>query len=1134
MAYRVLETIASDPLDLNQHGGSSVPAHSNIFVGTATHSRMDGHERVYDQVLHQAYDLGASATAYEFHRLFTTYRADGVATSVTRAETTTGSVTDRSPVSGHTLTRTFDYDSIGRRLSSTDPDADARSGSATVRHWRYLFSRTGDLVAVRDPRGCGQNFYYDWAGRLLAEDYVACGEAQASGQNGEPLPAHAMGLEPLASPTTQNVDVSYLFDAEPAWDGMDAAPAGTHLRGRLTGTSDRGQRSAVDYDARGRLVWSARQMALIPSAASVDATLSGNAPAVDDDDAPTGGSRLYDEVHVYATSVVYDRLDRVVSRTYPEDPEASGVGPVVGSITYDRRGLPHATHLVVGTSVDEPILREALYDQQRRNYENHFGRSALALVRSETYDVRHRPLTTTWTRAATPGATLGELGAVTTISDLHYAWNAASNLLELDDQSDAEQWPATQKPRRQTVEHDALYRVVGIEHDYRQDDDTYDANGQPYQDWRAEQAYQNSADPMTRQPAPRLGDAPDERVVSFTYRYDWLANQVEHTDDSGAFYERMLGAEGQVVNGFGATEASADARPTSLYLSSNLPTAGAMSPDVNVDRGGWLRVHYGASGNVVAMTVRARCHDLSGATACYDDATETDVDDRATHLLAVCVCEDEQHYQYRWDELNRLHEARRYDRNGGSGTWSLEVRQRYRYDGANVRTVKETIDDSMVPERIALYVMAGDYERRGLVKDSMNDTYEPSSGVTEAQYLVSGARVVWKNSSSSPISTGTFDSELRVTMALPNLIQSTSAVVDLASGELTESVTFHPNGVRETLVSNRQVEAFALEPVGFTGKEDDAEVGLVYFGERYLMPHLGRWASTDPLQTHGGGGGEFGNSYHYVSGNVLQTRDPLGLCGEPGQAPCQEARARTAGSSSVREAMIAQRNAESPGYTISVRIDLPGQPQSSAQHRDAPRIVVRGDTSTGLEDEQGHAMIVFSAPGQEDIVVGWYPREAARSIGEFRSGVEGVLRDDSGHGYDFEAKFRVSPEEFQRAANFVLAHEGNWGSGEMCTDFAVEVLASADITIPNETATMEALGERADEVFPGILARSVRKAARAQTAGDGAHARGATSQYTNVPETAESPIFTQEQRDRLGTAAAAATQSGQQTPAPQD
>ena len=44
-----------------------------------------------------------------------------------------------------------------------------------------------------------------------------------------------------------------------------------------------------------------------------------------------------------------------------------------------------------------------------------------------------------------------------------------------------------------------------------------------------------------------------------------------------------------------------------------------------------------------------------------------------------------------------------------------------------------------------------------------------------------------------------------------------------------------------------------------------------------MLQHLGRWASPDPLQVHAGGGGEFGNSYHYVGGNLLQARDPMGL-----------------------------------------------------------------------------------------------------------------------------------------------------------------------------------------------------------------------------------------------------------------
>src|SRR5689334_16626150 len=37
------------------------------------------------------------------------------------------------------------------------------------------------------------------------------------------------------------------------------------------------------------------------------------------------------------------------------------------------------------------------------------------------------------------------------------------------------------------------------------------------------------------------------------------------------------------------------------------------------------------------------------------------------------------------------------------------------------------------------------------------------------------------------------------------------------------------------------------------------------------------WASPDPLAIHALGGGEALNEYHYVSGNLLQARDPLGL-----------------------------------------------------------------------------------------------------------------------------------------------------------------------------------------------------------------------------------------------------------------
>jgi len=74
--------------------------------------------------------------------------------------------------------------------------------------------------------------------------------------------------------------------------------------------------------------------------------------------------------------------------------------------------------------------------------------------------------------------------------------------------------------------------------------------------------------------------------------------------------------------------------------------------------------------------------------------------------------------------------------------------------------------------------------------------------------------------------------------------------------------------------------------MGFTGKEADEEVGLVYFGQRYLIPRIARWSTPDPLQIHALGGGEPFNSYHYVSGNLLQATDPIGL-GDP--TPGQQA-----------------------------------------------------------------------------------------------------------------------------------------------------------------------------------------------------------------------------------------------------
>jgi RHS repeat-associated protein len=67
-------------------------------------------------------------------------------------------------------------------------------------------------------------------------------------------------------------------------------------------------------------------------------------------------------------------------------------------------------------------------------------------------------------------------------------------------------------------------------------------------------------------------------------------------------------------------------------------------------------------------------------------------------------------------------------------------------------------------------------------------------------------------------------------------------------------------------------DEFSLQPFGFSTKRSDFASGLVYFGYRFYVPHLGRWLNRDPLQEEGGI-----NLYAYVKGDPLGYVDPDGL-----------------------------------------------------------------------------------------------------------------------------------------------------------------------------------------------------------------------------------------------------------------
>jgi RHS repeat-associated protein len=75
-----------------------------------------------------------------------------------------------------------------------------------------------------------------------------------------------------------------------------------------------------------------------------------------------------------------------------------------------------------------------------------------------------------------------------------------------------------------------------------------------------------------------------------------------------------------------------------------------------------------------------------------------------------------------------------------------------------------------------------------------------------------------------------------------DILGSTRAVVLSTTGAVVESYDFEPWGL---LMPGRTLGSGTKE--GFSGKEQDAETGLDYFGARYYMPALGRWAAVDPM-----------------------------------------------------------------------------------------------------------------------------------------------------------------------------------------------------------------------------------------------------------------------------------------------
>jgi YD repeat-containing protein len=125
-----------------------------------------------------------------------------------------GSLSQATP--GQDVVRWMRYDSLGRMLLNVEPNTtvgfspDPSTPAEAMKAWRYAYDDAGDLVGTSDARGCGANYHYDAAGRLIAEDYSPC------------LPHHAPYSAPNLA-TGEGTEVSTKYDN--ASCGLDPKPS---------------------------------------------------------------------------------------------------------------------------------------------------------------------------------------------------------------------------------------------------------------------------------------------------------------------------------------------------------------------------------------------------------------------------------------------------------------------------------------------------------------------------------------------------------------------------------------------------------------------------------------------------------------------------------------------------------------------------------------------------------------------------------------------------------------------------------------------------------------------------------------------------------------------------------------------
>nr|WP_256327749.1 RHS repeat-associated core domain-containing protein [Nitrosospira sp. Nl5] len=410
--------------------------------------------------------------------------------------------------------------------------------------------------------------------------------------------------------------------------------------------------------------------------------------------------------------------------------------------------------------------------------------------------------------------------------DYRYSYDDAGNPLSILDESHRFSFqglPSNAKPvLRRNMKYDDHYRLTSIDYSYRDSSNiNWDGASSPWQS-----PFEAETKANDRRPIPQRELS--SRIGQQTFQYDGMGNITGWEDDLKARFDRSLGT--------GLGYGTAQDGPNQLRT------------------GEGLNVRYDPTGNLSELKIERPGKCLGGEGN-------------------KCA----QWFLYDWNEVGQLVRARRWDFDGnklpvadspagpsfGKPTWdisysySLESRViKSATDAPGLTTHSLKIFDTFRIDRAAFNSIDGNYQ----VKPENVHVYMGGIG-----------HAFWDDDTvphQGP------DSRVGMHLIIGDHLGSSSIAINHASSKLVELTTYQPYGAVENDYRPSIWKGFR-EPYKFTGKEEDIEVGVTYFGARYYQANLGRFMSADPRTVHGFGSDL--NPYAYVKGRVASSTDPMGL-----------------------------------------------------------------------------------------------------------------------------------------------------------------------------------------------------------------------------------------------------------------